>query len=228
MFQIENKMVKITGLNFRNETDEKGEEHGAVDIGVSAPMENDVLDHFHEELRPAFYKGDGQTDMVSGERLTVLRLPMPRFPWKGTLEDYTFVAHTGTGGPSEIKLTEADINKVHFLMKDKAAVDMEYIVRARATPEDIAKLSTLLNKEVHISLIPPAEKKTFEEQQVKKKRRQNLEDHFSGSQPAQDPDDDDQTGNLQLDGHDGDGGQDPDFREVNPPESTGQGQYQVE
>lgn len=230
MFQITNKMVKVTSVITHKETDEKGEEYIAVDVGISAPMENDVLDEFHSELRPAFYKGDGQDDMVSGQRLTHLRLPMPRFPWKGTLEGYTTVFHTGIGGSSEIKLTETDINKVFFLLKDKATVDMDYILRARIHKDDVANLIMLRNEEVHISLVPPDEKKQFELEQAKKNRKRALEDHFSAQPPAapDDGDGDDRTGDLPLDEDADNSGQDPDFREVDQVESTDQVQYPIE
>lgn len=159
MFQLDTKMVRITSINIRKEKDDEGDEHTACDIGISAPMENDVLDHFNPQLKPAFYSVDEQQDLVSDDRLPNLKFDFPRFPWKGSLEGYTFVGHTGAGGPSEINLNDAVINKVFFLLKDKAAVDMDYIVRARTNPSDVGKLGELLNTEVQISLIPPDEKK---------------------------------------------------------------------
>lgn len=236
MFSLETKMVKIAKLDIHNDKDANGEEHSACDITVAAPMENTVLDHFNPLMKSAFYAGDGQTDMVSGERLTLLKFPMPKFPMKGNLEGYTFFAHVGAGGPSEVKLTSAVVNKVHFLLKDKGAVDMDFIVRARTHPDDIAKLSRLLGKEVQISLVPPDEKQQFELAQKKKNGKKALDDHFTGKSQApvdgggQDPEDDDpHTNDLSLESaesvQNSDDNQDPDFREVG---AQGDQQYQVE
>lgn len=211
MFQLDTKMVKVTGLNFRKEKDEKGDEHGVCDIGFSAPMENEVLDHFNAKYRAAFYEPDDQVDLVSGGRLPNLKFSFPRFSHKGSLEGYTFVAHIGAGGPSEVKLNDSVINKVHFLLQDKGAVGMDFIVRARTHPADVGKLSELLDTEVQISLVPPDEKKQFELEQAKKNRKKALDHHFSGggnggTAPAGgDGDDDDpedpHTSDLILDGN---------------------------
>lgn len=231
MFSLDTKMVRITSISIRKEKDEKGDEHTVCDIGISAPMENTVLDHFNEKLKPAFYDADDQTDMVSGNRFTKLKFPFPRFPWKGSLEGYNFVGHTGTGGPSEIRLNDTTINKVHFLVKDKAATDMDFIARARTHPDDVGKLSELLNNEVQISLVPPDEKKQFEIEQAKKKNRKALDDHFSGG--GERPAPDENTGELPIDDDESDvvdaefndpnqasTDQDPDFREVDDEEPS--------
>lgn len=199
MFQLGTKMVRITSINIRKEKDDEGDEHTACDIGISAPMENDVLDHFNPQLKPAFYAADEQQDLVSDERLPNLKFDFPRFPWKGSLEGYTFVGHVGAGGPSEINLNDAVINKVFFLLKDKGAVDMDYIVRARTNPSDVGKLGELLNTEVQISLIPPDEKKQFELEQAKKNRKRALDNHFSGSAETEASTGDEKTQTLSLD-----------------------------
>ncbi|MFS2113333.1 hypothetical protein [Herbaspirillum frisingense] len=230
MFQLDTKMVRITSIDIRKEKDEKGDEHSVCDIGITAPMENEVLDHFHPLYRSSFYTGDDQADMVSGTRLPHLKFPFPRFPHKGSLEGYVFLAHIGAGGPSEVKLNDSVINKVNFLLQDKGAVTMGFVVRARTHPADVGKLSELLDTEVQISLVPPDEKKQFELEQAKKNRKRALEDHFS-AQPAAAPDDgdgDDRTGDLPLDEDTDNNGQDPDFREVDQVESTDQVQYPVE
>ncbi|WP_050466334.1 hypothetical protein [Herbaspirillum chlorophenolicum] len=228
MFQLDTKMVKVTSLNFRKEKDEKGDEHGVCDIGFSAPMENEVLDHFNPLYRPAFYTGDDQADMVSGARLPHLKFAFPRFSHKGSLEGYTFLAHIGAGGPSEVKLNDSVINKVYFQLQDKGAVGMDFIVRARTHPADVGKLSELLDTEVQISLVPPDEQKRFEIEQAKKNRKRALDEHFKGGAPADEPDT--QTGNLiDDDEEDQQSAGDPDFREVDQAQPAGQqGQYQVE
>lgn len=200
MFQLDTKMVRISSINIRKEKDEKGDEHSVCDVGISAPMENEVLDHFHPLYRSSFYAGDDQADMVSGTRLPHLKFPFPRFPHKGSLEGYTFLVHIGAGGPSEVKLNDSVINKVNFLLQDKGAVNMDFVVRARTHPADVGKLSELLDTEVQISLVPPDEKKQFELEQAKKNRKRALEEQFS-SPPPQEPGDggdDDRTGDLDL------------------------------
>ncbi|WP_343724886.1 hypothetical protein [Herbaspirillum huttiense] len=231
MFQLETKMVRITSIEVRKEKDEKGDQHSVCDIGITAPMENEVLDHFHPLYRSSFYTGDDQADMVSGTRLPHLKFPFPRFPHKGSLEGYVFLAHIGAGGPSEVKLNDSVINSVKFLLQDKGAVTMSFVVRARTHRDDVGKLSELLDTEVQISLVPPNEQKQFALEQAKKNRKRALEDHFTpepGREPAEGGADDDRTGDLPLDDPEDGGNQDTDFREVDPPEASGQGQYQVE
>jgi len=202
MFSLNTKMVRITSVNIRKEKDENGDEHSVCDIGISAPMENDVLDEFHAELKPAFWAKDPNGDLVNKDRYTLLKFPFPRFSWKGSQEGYQFVGHTGAGGASEIVLNDATINKTHFLPQDKATVHYDAIVRARTHPADVGKLSELLDTEVQISLIPPDEKKQYELEQARKNRKRALDDHFT-------PD----TQTQPLAGTDGDG----------EPESEGSG-----
>lgn len=231
MFQLETKMVRITSIDIRKEKDEKGDEHSVCDIGISAPMENEVLDHFNPLYRSAFYYGDDQADMVSGTRLPYLKFPFPRFSHKGSLEGYVFLAHIGAGGPSEVKLNDSVINKVNFLLQDKGAVTMGFVVRARTHPADVGKLSELLDTEVQISLVPPDEKKQFELEQLKKNRKRALEDHFTPEpdrEPAEGGAEDDRTGDLPLDDPDDGSTQDPGSGEPDESETAGQGQYQVE
>src|SRR5450830_1301914 len=188
MFSLDTKMARINKVSLRKEKDENGDEHSVSDIAISLPLENEVLDEFNDKLKPAFYEADANADLVNRDRLPILKFAFPRFPWSGTLEGYKFVAHTGAGGVSEIQLNDAVINKVHFLLQDKATVGTDFIVRARTHPADVGKLSELLDTEVQISLIPPDEKKQYDLEQAKKNRKQALNDHFSAAlQPIRRP-----------------------------------------
>ncbi len=192
MFQLETHMVKIISVDLRTETEEGKDPVGACDISITTDVANDVLDEFATGLKESFYvvADTPQQDLIVSENY----LPKPkfpgfaRFPWKADLEGYTFVVHIGTGGPSEVTMLDVKVNKITFKIKDKAIVEMCFIIRGHDNPGDIDKLRKLLGLEVQISLIPPDKAKQHQIEQGKKNQRLALEEHFSG-QAAQEPGD---------------------------------------
>lgn len=207
MLRLDMQMVKIEGVVLRTE-EKDGELVTAVDISILVELPNTFLAEFHPSLKSSFYCRDenAQEDMLDGsDHLTVLKFPsFPRFPWKGTSEGYQFIGHTDIGGPSEIKLPECKINKTHLFMKQGGVFAMDCIIRAYPLQNDIGKLSTILEKEVQITLIPPDEAKQFALAQAKEQRRAAAEGAFK----------DPHTQDLPIDEED-----DPDFREVEEAES---------
>jgi len=197
MFGLNTHMVKITGVDLRTEQEEDKDPVGACDISVTTDVSNNVLNEFAGGLKEAFYiVGDSaQQDMLDGTvHMPIPRFPgFARFPWKADLEGYTFVAHIGTGGASEVNMADVKINKITFKIKDKAIVEMCFIIRAHDNPGDIDKLRKLLGLEVQITLVPPDKAKQHEIEQAKAGKRRALDEHFSGGQQT-----DDQTQPLGL------------------------------
>ncbi|QDD62677.1 hypothetical protein EJD96_00235 (plasmid) [Herbaspirillum seropedicae] len=227
MFQLETHMVKIISVDLRTEIEEGKDPVGACDISITTDVANDVLNEFATGLKESFYvvADTPQQDLIASETY----LPKPkfpgfaRFPWKADLEGYTFVVHIGTGGPSEVTMLDVKVNKITFKIKDKAIVEMCFIIRGHDNPGDIDKLRKLLGLEVQISLVPPDKAKQHQIEQGKKNQRLALEDHFSGGEQTSG------TGDADAEHDAAEGGQaadDPDSSEVE--KAAGQGQYQVE
>lgn len=205
MFSLDKQMVKVTGVNLRSER--HGEELvSACDIGIAVDLPNTYLAEFHPLLRDSFFRPDDsvEQDMLDGlQHMPLLKFPgFPAVTWPTDLEGYQFIAHYGIGGPSEIKLIDSKIKKVNLTFKEGGTVAAKFMVQAHAEPDEIGKLSSLIQKEVQITLVPPDEAKLYEIEQAKAKRREKLEEHFN-------PADDNETKNLPLDED-----HDPDFDEV--------------
>lgn len=188
MFSLDTKLVKISSLNLRKER--HGEELvSACDIGVSADLPNSELAHFHPLLKDSFYMRDdnAQADLVDGDaHKPVLKFPgFPAIKWPVDMEGYQFIAHTGIGGPSEIRLMDVKIKKMVFLFKDGGTFHIQFSVQAHPSADESGRLADLIQEEVQISLIPPDEAKQFELAQAKKAKKQELEDHFSGDEHTQ-------------------------------------------
>ncbi|WP_034301005.1 hypothetical protein [Herbaspirillum sp. RV1423] len=198
MFSLEEKLVKITSLNLRKER--HGEELvSAADIGVSADLPNSMLAHFHPLLKDSFYSKDdnAQADMIDGESHTpVLKFPgFPAIKWPVALEGYQFIAHTGIGGPSEIRLIDVKIKNVTFLFKDGGTFHIKFSVQAHPSADESGRLSDLIQTEVQITLVPPDEAKQHELARAKKDKKRALDEAFSGGAAG-----DGQTEPLELDG----------------------------
>lgn len=194
MFSLDTQMVKIAGVNLRSEKVDD-ELVSACDIVIIAELPNDVLLEFHPLLKDSFYRRDenAQTDMINGDsHRPILKFPgFPNFPWKTTLDGYQFIAHTGIGGKSEISLIDCKLNKISFNMKEGGTVKLKFIVRAHANPKDVGKLSTLIETEVQITLVPPDEAKQYELDQAKAQRRAAAEGAFKDKHTQALPIDDD-------------------------------------
>jgi hypothetical protein len=190
MFGLNTHMVTILDVDLRTETEEDKEPVGACDISIHTFVSNNVLSDFHPQLKESFYAADDspQPDMLDGTMaMPNLKFPtFPRFPWKADLEGYRFIAHTGTGGPSEVRMEDVKINSIKFKMKEKGMVDMGFVIRAHDNPGDIDKLRKLLGLEVQISLVPPDKAKQHELEMAKQERTKALNDHFQGGAAASD------------------------------------------
>jgi hypothetical protein len=188
MFSLDTKLVKISSLNLRKER--HGEELvSACDIGVSADLPNSELAHFHPLLKDSFYMRDDnvQADLVDGDsHRPVLKFPgFPAIKWPVDMDGYQFVAHTGIGGPSEIRLMDVKIKKMVFLFKDGGTFHIQFSVQAHPSADESGRLADLIQEEVQISLVPPDEAKQFELEQAKQAKKRALENHFSGDQHTQ-------------------------------------------
>lgn len=161
MFDL-NQTVKLANVNLRAE--KHGEEtRAAVDLKIEATCPSSTLIHFHPELRQHLFKKDENPDLidqvVEGDGLTLLRYPKLgalKWDWEGA--GYAGVIVYGLGDQeSNIDLgNELKVDHVVLQPMNGGSVGITFRVVAHPEPEDIGKLSELIQREIDIKLTPPA------------------------------------------------------------------------
>lgn len=161
MFEL-NQTVKLANVNLRAE--KHGDEtRAAVDLKIEAICPSSSLIYFHAELRQHMFKKDDNPDLidqvVEGDGLTILRYPKLgalKWDWEGS--GYRGVIKYGLGdGESNIDLgDELKIDHIVLSPMNGGSVGISLRVIAHPEPDDIGKLSELIQREIDIELLPPA------------------------------------------------------------------------
>jgi hypothetical protein len=161
MFEL-NQTVKLANVNLRAE--KHGDEtRAAVDLKIEATCPSSALIHFHPELRQHLFKKDENPDLVDqvveGDGLTLLRYPKLgalKWDWEGV--GYSGVIAYGLGDQeSNIDLgDELKVDHVVLQPMNGGSVGICFRVIAHPEPDDIGKLSELIQREIDIELLPPA------------------------------------------------------------------------
>lgn len=158
MFSLSEQRAKLSNVNIRAEI--HGEETKiAVDLKIDVKMSNDVLSEFSPELKSSFYKkkDHGQADLIDEPgRLTALKFPQMspiKWDWQGV--GYKTVINYGVSGKDDIGLDMTDIDQFRFDPMDGGTVDMSFRIVAHPTPEEIGRLSELVQREITLTLEEP-------------------------------------------------------------------------
>jgi len=159
MFDL-NQTVKLANVNLR------AEKHGddtrsAVDLKIEATCPSSALINFHPELRQHLFKKDDNPDLVDqvieGDGLTLLRYPkMGALKWDWEGAGYTAVIDYGMGGESNIQLEDLKIDHFVFEPMNGGSVSITFRITAHPDPDDIGKLSEFIQREIDLTLTPPA------------------------------------------------------------------------
>jgi len=162
MFELQEQSAKLASVNPRSEI--HGDERvAAFDLKFEVDMPNDVLIHFHPELRTTLFKKNENPDLVDQvdedrERLVDLRFPKLgalKWDWEGT--GYSLSVEHGLGGQhSDILLGDVKIDKFTFVPKSGGTVSLHFRAIVHPLSHDVGKLCEKIQQEVLISLDPPA------------------------------------------------------------------------
>jgi hypothetical protein len=159
IFSLEQFKVKLSSVNLRAEFN-GDDTTPAVDIKLSLTCSNDVLSEFHPDLKSAFFKksDSGELDLEAGH-LSALRFPNMENSIKlsDKYEGYELVIHYGIDDKSNINLSECKVDKFQFVPKEGGSVDLSFSIAAHPKEAHIGKLSSMLQKDIDVTLTPPEE-----------------------------------------------------------------------
>lgn len=172
MFSIQQQIAKLAHLNVRAEK-HGDEDQGAADLKIELTASNGILAEFHPVLRSSFYKApetpENQEDIFQPDpdALTVRRFGdlIQTFRLKHAVKGATVTIGFGLGGPSDIELETADVDKFTCELMEGGSVHLTFRVACHPTADQIAKLYEILGGEIEITVTPPQspQQEMFEE-----------------------------------------------------------------
>lgn len=158
MFEL-NQKVKLKDVNARAEM-HGDERKPAFDLTFEAACSNDILIHFHPELRSMLFKKNDSPDLVGQldpEALTELRFTKLQstlaYEWEGI--GYSIVIPYGIGGPSDIRLGEVKLGKFKITPQNGGTVIVEFKAICHPETEDVGRLCEFIQREIDITVTPP-------------------------------------------------------------------------
>lgn len=166
MFELTKQKVKLSSVNPRAEI--HGEERKpAFDLKFEAACCNDVLIHFHPELRQMLFKKNEQPDLVDQsndkESLTALRFPKMggiKWDWEGA--GYALTVPYGIDDKSAIKLGDCKVDDFKFVPQNGGTVMLSWRTICHPKTEEVGKLCEFIQREIDITLTPPEAKNVQE------------------------------------------------------------------
>ena len=159
MFSLSEKSSKLAHINVRREL--HGEDpKTAVDLKIEFTAPNDILSEFHPSLKSAFYKAaeGNQPQLITDEN----HLPTARFPllaplhWDWEAAGYAVTIHYGVSGKDDIFLPASALDKFRLHCQDGGSVAVSFRVVCHPEPEQIGRLSSLIQQEISLTLEPPS------------------------------------------------------------------------
>lgn len=159
MFELTQQTVKLASINPRAEI--HGDERvPAFDLKIEAQCGNDVLIHFHPQLRSMLYQKNEAPDLVEQsddpEALTALRFPkMAPFKWEWEGTGYTVTVDYGLGGDSDIKLADCKIDGIRITPMNGGTVGISFRVICKPETADVGLLCDRIQQNIEITLEPP-------------------------------------------------------------------------
>lgn len=167
MFQLENQTAKLSNVNIRAEL--HGEDTKiAVDLKIDVKIGNDVLSEFDPSLKSSLYRApdasDSQGDLLAQEPGYLPKLKFPamapiKWDWSGS--GYDAVVNYGVSGKDDITMIQTEIDTFKFDCQDGGTVAISFRIIAHPTPDEIGRLSELVQREITLTLTPPSAEEQF-------------------------------------------------------------------
>jgi len=155
MLDFESTLVRVKHINNRIEKHSDDKVLG-VDLRLVVRLSNNELAQFSPTLKASFYHKD---DSVQGDVVTdANHLPNLKNPqigpikWEGDWEHRRLAIHHGTRAQDDIVLGDAKVSKVVLDLQEGGTVFVTFRVQCHPDEKQAAKLLTLLDQEVHMSL----------------------------------------------------------------------------
>lgn len=160
MFSLNEQRAKLSNVNLRAEL--HGEDPKvAVDLKIEIKVSNDVLSEFDSDLKASLYKKD--SDAAQGQlidepgHLPALKFPqMAPIKWGWSGAGYETVINYGISGKDDVVLLATDVDTFRFECCDGGTVGVSFRIVAHPTPDEIGRLSGLVQREITLTLIPPS------------------------------------------------------------------------
>jgi len=160
MFELTEQRSKLANVNIRAEL--HGEETKiAVDLKIDIKVSNDVLSFFDPDLKAALY--EKANDAKQGElidepgHLPALKFPpMAPIKWDWTGAGYDAIVNYGVSGKDDITMIQTEIDTFKFDCQDGGTVAISFRIIAHPTPDEIGRLSELVQREITLTLTPPS------------------------------------------------------------------------
>jgi hypothetical protein len=124
-------------------------------------MSNDVLSHFDSDLKAALYEkaNDAQQGELIDEpgHLPALKFPaMAPIKWDWSGAGYEVVVNWGVSGKDDIVMLQTEVDSFRFDCQDGGTVAISFRIIAHPTPDEIGRLSELVQREITLTLTPPS------------------------------------------------------------------------
>lgn len=160
MFSLSAQKCTLQNLNIRPEF--HGEETKiAVDLKIAIKVSNDVLSEFDPDLKSSLYEkaGDAAQGVLIDEPgyLPALKFPQMapiKWGWEGA--GYEAVVNYGVSGKDDITLIQTEIDSFKFDCQDGGTVAICFRIITHPTPDEIGRLSELVQCEVTLTLTAPS------------------------------------------------------------------------
>jgi len=163
MLTLEHQTGQFTNFNPRPEKHGPDTVPGA-DLKITMTVSNDLLAEFHPTLKSMLFRepNPDEQDLVEkavvGERdLTRLRFGnhVNAIRWASEIVGADLTIHYGTGGKSDIELTDVTVDGFVFEPMDGGSVVVTFRVKCSPNEKQGGQLFTLMGGEIEFTLAPP-------------------------------------------------------------------------
>ncbi len=155
MLELTKHPMKIAHLNLRTELHGDAEV-SCVDIKLAFDVPNTALDGLATGLRESFYAPPDDPDMLGpdAEHLTHVRFPqLGTVKWDSELSGVGMHVHSGNGkAKGDLIFPDAVFGKLSMTLREGGTCACIARAQVHPTPEEVGKLSGLLNHSVPVSL----------------------------------------------------------------------------
>lgn len=171
-FTLQRQACRLAHMNIRSE--KHGDEtRTAVDLELSLMTSNEALAMFAPSLRAALYKraadnsaADLADQMNDPDALTALAFPaLGTLRWDGEIVGADVRLHFGIA-KNDVRFETAKVNKFRLSPANGGSVGIDFRVQSVASPDDVKRLSTMLEGEITVDLEPPSAEVTPIEQEA--------------------------------------------------------------
>ena len=152
-FNLVRERCLLANLNIRTEM-HGDQRESAVDIAFEFDSANNLLAKLHPDLRATFYRTDDTKDLIDGEHMPHLRLPLlGPVAWEVEIPRTKLRVHDVDGEQHDVVLGGGRTNKFKLTMKEGGTINWKFRVQfSKPDEEQVARLMRVLNQKVPVSL----------------------------------------------------------------------------